>query len=139
MENRYISLQQSFKPAARYVDGLDEQGQIDRDSNGEPFVVGTKDIPDQSTLIRVFIKRNNKTENFIIKKRSRTGEPERKSFDIEDGWQRDDSKPVSDKKPVPKKNDSNRERERRAFDVDDPESSKQYEGIIRELMKRNIK
>jgi len=132
MENRYISLQQHSSGATRYVDELNSAGQVDLDSNGEPFVISYEDVAGEQTLIRVFIKRNNTKQNFVINKRSRTGSPKRASFDTDDGWKRDDSaKPETiDEKPKPKSSAKpNQERSRRA--------GLNFETVIKTLLKRD--
>lgn len=130
MENRYISLQRQHSGAARYVDDLDKLGQIDRDSNGEPFVLSFEAVPGETNLVRVYIKRNNSKQNFVINKRSRSGKPTRMSFDIEDGFKRDDSKPVQQKSAKTENADKSRGERSRRVGVD-------YEDVIKSLLARD--
>jgi DNA-directed RNA polymerase subunit K/omega len=132
MSNRFISLEQKFKAAAQYVKSLHADRQVDIDSNGEPVVIGIEEIADQPNLIRVFIKRNNKKENFVISKRARKAEPIKKSFDSDDGFRRSDSRPVEKKKePATNEEKSNGERSYRVSNSED------YEELIRTLMRNN--
>lgn len=123
-------MQRQHSGAARYVDELDKLGQIDRDSNDEPFVLSFEAVPGEVNLVRVFIKRNNSKQNFVINKRSRSGKPSRMSFDIEDGFKRDDNKPVQ-QKPVKAENSNKPRGERsRRVGVD-------YEDVIKNLLARD--
>jgi hypothetical protein len=77
-----------------YLDWLDQQGQIDRDANGDPFVIRIERPDDR--MIRVFVRRDGYEHNFIMNPRKRadagTGvvEPLKKSWNDRDGWRRAD-------------------------------------------------
>lgn len=132
MENRYLSLKQSGGAAARYVDYLDKRGQIDHDSNGEPIVLGFQEVAD-TTLLRVFIKRNETKQSFTIKRRAKKLEPTTQSFNESDGFERADqpNKAEPSRKPsiTPKNKKSSGERSMRDYAAED------LEPFIKKLMR----
>ena len=122
MKNRYFDLEKASVGAFKYVrDTLDVDRQIDRDEEGDPFVLDFKML--RSDLIRVYIKRDNQRENFTMKPRGR--KINTISFKTDDGFLRP-NEPDAGKKiqtPPPQKPKSkskpNRERHRRQDDSDD--------------------
>jgi len=127
MNNRFTTLERNYKAATDYVLQLKRMRQIDIDENGEPCVLGIQEDPAESSLIRVYIKRNNRKENFLIKKRARKLDPIRTSFDINDGFEGDGSP----RKAVEDTDDFKKERKFRVSDLED------YEKFIQQLIQDN--
>lgn len=75
-----------------YITHLDSTGQVDRDSNGEPYITSFSKV---GSGCRVKFIRNGFEENFFTNYRKRPGadglvRPERLSCDLTDGYKRKD-------------------------------------------------
>jgi hypothetical protein len=92
------------------IDRLNNEGQIDLDQNGHPFLVG---VDRQGPNFLVNIARNNRMENFVVNPR-RKAEPIC-SWKPEDGFVRSGGKQVV-MVQVPDQNGPKRERMRRTFE-----------------------
>jgi len=84
------------KKVRNYLEQLDAEGQIDRDSNGYPYLIK---VEKQGPNFVVYISRNNRMENFVLNPRKRA-EPI-KTWKTDDGFERQDhTNTVMIQKPV---------------------------------------
>ena len=94
------------KKVRNYLEQLDAEGQIDRDSNGYPYLIK---VERQGPNFVVYISRNNKMENFVLNPRKRA-EPI-KTWKADDGFERQDhTNTVMIQKPAPSDGKVTRER-----------------------------
>lgn len=92
MENVYYKFKQDIgSQAAKYIDQLDLDGQIDRDNNSDPYVTGYERIPG-TNMVRINVSRDGQQHTLTMNPRARTG-PDRSTFDPKDGWKRKDGAP----------------------------------------------
>lgn len=92
MDNVYYRFKQEIgSQAAKYIDQMDADGQIDRDNNSDPYVTGYERIPG-TNMVRINIARDGQQHTLTMNPRARTG-PDRTTFDMEDGWKRKDAAP----------------------------------------------
>lgn len=88
--NIYMAVVYKMKPKVReYIDKLNDEGQIDLDDNGYPYVLN---IEPQGANVMCQIVRNGASENFLMNTRSKADPIE--SWDRNDGFMRRGGKKV---------------------------------------------
>lgn len=93
MDNQYYKFKNDIGGSiSRYVDQLDQDGQIDRDDNTDPIVLGYEKISG-SNLARVKISRDGVEQSIVMNPKSRKMEPVKQTFDGSDNWKRTDQAP----------------------------------------------
>lgn len=94
-QNLYVHLLSSMHPKVQgYLSNLDDSGQIDRDSNMDPYLTRMEQMG--PGVFRVHFLRNGYEENSLLNTRSRKMDddgvivPVKTTIRISDGWKRVD-------------------------------------------------